>query len=234
MGRWVALLLAAYFYLVPLFEPTRMLLPFLLFLFLGLMLPAVTMPGTILGALVLSAILFLMLGIKELFFIDREKVYASIAVLLFLLFAGLLYSQVNAWDTNSVSTFIAVQTENSWGNSYGFLWLLGLAVVYTGLIRGVVSYGKSDIEHSVRGRYIGPLVFGLAGLILWEVGIALLFLPLPAIDQLLLFFMTGVLLLELIPGYFSNSLSPRKLLVLFSGFFSFVVVVLTSATWTIY
>lgn len=74
---WAALLAAVYFYFAPLFEARKFAFPFLVLLFLMW-----AEPVSFLMALVLAGVFFLLLGIKDLVFIDRSSAYEILVMLL--------------------------------------------------------------------------------------------------------------------------------------------------------
>lgn len=67
---WAFLILSAYLYFVPFFDPWKLFLPFLVFLFL-----AFTGPPNPGFALILGSLFYVILGIKDLILIDRRSAY---------------------------------------------------------------------------------------------------------------------------------------------------------------
>lgn len=205
---WLFFLLALGLYFFPPFEPGRLLWPYLATLFFA----AVFSP-TLLSALFLGLIFYLVLGIKDLIFIYRFQAYEALIFLLFTL--GFLnfflrYDRLIAPDLLPAS--------------------LGLALLFTLLLRGFFLYGAEE-NKLPPGR--GMLLPGLALFLLGEWVIALLFLPLSLFFQTAILLLGAVSLTELLWSYKVGELGRREILLHFSVFFAFLVVVLAANIWKI-
>lgn len=206
---WLFLLLGLGLYLVPLFQPVHLLLPLLLAFFF-----AAVLAYSAWAALVLGIIFFFILGIKDLVFIRRGAAYETLVFLLFFLIFLNYFARFGAWGG---LTDIAL----------GALVVIIAAL----LLRGFVLYRSPAAgEWARRKRFV---VFGLAGLLLWQWQTALLFLPLNFFYQTAVLFLAAVVVTELFLAYAQDELTRRKILVHFSFLFVFVSFVLAANSWRI-
>lgn len=204
---WAFTLLALGFYLVPLFRPAELALPFVLVMYLGL-----TTQSTIIGAALLGAAFYLLLGSKNLILVNRGAAYQALVYLIFFAFC---------------LDFFAAGTQLGARNL--FLGSAVLALVYFYLARGI---GKHfDAYRKPEGSE--TLAFALASFVLWQWSWVLVFLPLNYFSQSALFFLGGATLAELISEYERGDLRRRKVLFQFSVLFIFFVLVLAANNWSV-
>ncbi len=206
---WLFLLLGLGLYFVPLFQPMHLLLPLLLTFFF-----AAVLAYSSWAALMLGIIFFFILGIKDLVFIRRGAAYETLIFLLFFLAFLNYFARFGAWG--------------GWTDmGLGIL----VATVAALLLRGFVLYRAPEAgEWARRKRFV---LFGLAGLLLWQWQAALLFLPLNFFYQTAILFLAAVVLAELFLAYAQGELTRRKILLHFSFLFVFVSFVLAANSWRI-
>lgn len=204
---WLFLVLAAYLYLIPLFQAATVGLPFLFTLFL-----AAVIPGSLWAALFLSLLFFFIAGIKDLVFVDRLTAFSLLVlVLLFLLF---FYSY---------SVFDAGLALVSAG------WFLGAVLVSFFLFRSFVIYGFKD-RATKRFR---NTALALLSFFVLEIALALLVIPMNFLYSTALLFLAAALLFEMSVDYWGNSLRPRRILGYFSLFFVLMVILISLADFTV-
>lgn len=206
---WFFLLLSFYFYFVPIFHPWKVFLPFLCFLFL-----AFNGPVNFGFAVILAVLFYIILGIKDLIFIDRRSAYNNLVlVLIFLL---------DIWFFSSF-----------FGDSVGRLGIVSiflLSAISCLLYREFLTYGKSDLSGAgFAGRV--NLALGLAWLIISQISLAVIFLPVNFLYQTALIFFLSAAFLGLVSTYLSETISREMILMNFSVVFVFLVIALGSVQW---
>lgn len=200
---WVFLALAAYFYLVPFFQPFKLFIPFLL-----IIAASVIVPYGFWFAVFLSVLFFLLLGIKNLILINRfENHQLMVFLILFLMFFGFFWHFENwqRWLTSLIS--------------------LGIGLSFMFLFDELADYTK---ENDGRKKMF---VSGLGAFLIWQVAMAVLFLPLNYFYQTALLFLFSVMLTDILIEYLAGKLDRTKILWDFSIFFVITVVMLASANW---
>jgi len=205
----IFLLVALGLYLIPLFEPGKLILPF----FLTLCLSAVLVPS-FWAALVLAALFFFIMGIKDLILVNRGSAYETLTFLLLFLALLNFFARFDSWDSFLALVFASV-----------------LAIVFGFLLRGAVNYSLSFPEEKDRKKT--DILVSLAAFLFWQAEITLLFLPLNFFYQTALLFLATVILVEIVIDHFSGSLTRAKMLSYFSFLFAFVAVILAGNTWHI-
>lgn len=204
---WAFLLLALGFYFIPFFEPRRLFLPFLLFLFFA----AVLNHGYP-SAFLLGIIFFLILGIKNLLLIDRASAYETLFFALFFL---------------AVFRFFVIFESPA---SQFFVASTGVALIFALLLKNFLVFSSKFAELADRGKFIAVV---LPGIIIWQWLLAVFFLPINHFYQTALVFLAGFILTELMYSYIDNSLDRRKILTYFSVFFAAVAIILAANSWKI-
>ncbi len=206
---WVFLLVALYLYFFPFFRPFDLFLPFAILIFFA----AIEPTGT-LFALLLGVIFYLILGIKDLIFIGRKSAYEVLSLILMFLALMKFFSKFD-----------------SWGDPGAFFWIFLLAAIFFFLAKDFLrNSGKAGAE--TRSAAISPsLAAGISAMVFLQISIATLFLPLNLLYQSALVFLMVAITLELAFDYSAEALSRRKILISFSIFFSFLVVILGAAQW---
>ncbi len=208
---WLFVIGALFFYFVPLFRPWRFLFPFLTVFAISLLLPA-----TLWSALFLGALFFLLLGVKDLVFVHRFQSYEAFV---FLLFAAVF--------------LLSFQLIFSWEHFLSFA-LIGIdGIVFVGAGASLLSYHRAlrTPESPNEGGGQELLLLWTAGFLVWQLGIALLMLPLTFFSQTAILFVFSVLLLELFVEKSEGRLTRRTLFAYAAAFFLVVVFVLTAAEW---
>jgi hypothetical protein len=210
LPSWLFVLSGLFLYLVPFFQPRKLLVPFLSTLALSLILPYD--PG---WAVFFAGVSFLIFGIKDLIFINRSSAYEFLTLLLVF---GAIFS---AFSSGAAS----------W-HGFAFLAMGVIAALFVAFVLELLRYKSSDmlIEGSQRRSLEHKAIF-ISGFLLWQLGIGVAFLPLNLFYQTALLFLVAALMLELIVDWSEGDLSPRTLLFHFSVFFVFAVLLFASAEW---
>ncbi|MEK9180038.1 MAG: hypothetical protein AAB897_01330 [Patescibacteria group bacterium] len=207
---WAFLILALYFYFVPLFHPGRTALPFAILLFF-----AAVEAANIWLAILFAAIFYLIIGVKDLVLIKREEASEVLSLTLIFLLAIKFFSSVDRWD-----------------DARAIFYSLILSAVFFFLAKSFVIGGKFSGagEQNFRERSIAlaALSFYISQILL-----VLTFLPLNFLYQSAIFIVAAAISLELVYDHFSLRLDRRRLLLQFSIFFVFMAVILGSAQWTL-
>lgn len=208
---WLFATAAVFLYLVPLFQPRNLLVPFLSALVLALILP----PDA--GwAIFFAAVSFLIFGIKDLIFIKRFAAYEFLTLLLIFGAIFATFSGIVSW------------------HGFAFAGMGLIAALFVVLVSELMRYRSSDILIEGKERHsLERTAIFIFGLLLWEVGMAVAFLPLNLFYQAAFLFLIAALMLELIGDWGTGDLSPRTLLFHFSVFFVFAVLLFASAEWGI-
>lgn len=205
---WAFLVLSLYFYFVPVFHPWRIFLPFLAFLFL-----AFASPMNFGFALTLAALFYMILGIKDLIFIDRKSVYEMLVFILVFLLQIWFFANLGDLP-NSVSL------------SSAFL----LSAVSCLLYRESLSYGN-DLWFAAGPNKNGKAALWLIWLLISQVSLAALFLPLHFLYQSALAFFLSAILFGLLSLYVNDVITRARVLLYFSASFVFLVTLLGLAQW---
>ena len=246
---WIFLAAAFYFYFFPFFQPLRLALPFFLTLVMAAIYRSAD-PGNVWFSVFIALLFFLILGIKNLIFVNRFMAHQLLVFfLLFLTFLS-FFSGFETWRSWTISFFAL-------GVSAIFLLLVKeLADYYSPLeshgwkavdeeragasqpefreakFRRGGSHGLASMLHNVESsRRRTFLTIGLGALFIWQLCLILLFLPLNYFYQTALLFLSAVLLIDILIEHLNNRLDRRKILANFSIFFVFAAVILVSARW---
>lgn len=206
--KWLALIWALVLYCVPWFSPRTFLIPFVITLALGLWLPA-----TFLAVILLTAMFFVVMGLKELVFVERVQIYEG---LLFFLLLVVLLSVYGRFD--------------HWNEHMPFLWLVIPVVCFMILARDFFLYCRS-VEESAAQRVSPGLLAVLGGFFLWQVSIAALLLPIAFFYEAALVFALAVVWIELGKEYLVGMLQKKTLYLYGGGFLAASVLILVLAEW---
>jgi hypothetical protein len=200
---WAFFVVSFYFYLVPFFRPFKLLVPFILTLATAFIVPHSPWFGVFLAIL-----FFLLLGIKNLIFINRfDNHQLVVFLILFLIFFG-FFRHFEDWQKSIIS-----------------LASLGLGLSFFFLFNELADYSKES------GKKSKIFISGLGSFLLWQVAMAVLFLPLNYFYQTAILFLFSVILTDILLEYFGGKIGKRKILWDFSIFFVIAVIVLASANW---
>ena len=203
---WVYLFLAFYFYFSQSFYSVRLSLAFATILGFSVFLDR-TFPA----AALLTVLFFLLLGIKDLAFVKRNRMQGVMFLLIILILAGLFFHAFNEWTGTPL-----------------LIASTGFAILFFLFAR--------DLLRVVLGEaWPGHVSFmaGLLSLLAWQLSLVLLFLPMGFFPRYLF-----ALLVLLVCGWFialklNGKLTASSLLVGFSAFFTIAVALLVSIRWTI-
>lgn len=210
---WLFLVVNIYLYLHRPLRVFKFLVPF--FVLLVAISPWITQKS--LGmALVGAAVFFLVLGVKDLFFLKRRINYeVAVLILIFLLFLG-FFGNFKEWL--GVGSVIA---------SFFLFFLL------YGLIFGLFKY---DLEEEFDGlkpdKRVKTIVFSFTFFI-WQMGWVYLFLPLGYFYQTALAFLVAAVLIGILSAHLKGALTPKRVLLGFSTFFVFTVLILAGVNWSV-
>lgn len=187
MPAWQMVFAVLALYFIPLFQPFKFFFPFLVFFFSAYFLPHDTWNG-----LLLTASFFLLLGIKNLEFLNRRTAYQSFVLLL-------IFSEY----------FFAFRQLGNWGNFWAFAILAVPAAVFFFLARGA-SELICGVEAKADKR-LRVAVWGVAAFLIWQIAIIMLFLPLNPAHQVALLFLWAAILFQSGIDHFCGNLNNPKL-----------------------
>ncbi len=200
---WAFFAISLYFYLVPFFQPSKLLIPYILTLAAAFIVPQGFWLAVFLGAL-----FFLLLGIKNLVLINRfDNHQLMVFLILFLIFFGFFqhFENWQKWIISPVSLCVGLS----------FFFLFGELADYV---------KKNDRKMKIFTSAVGAFL-------LWQVSMAVLFLPLNYFYQTALLFLLSVILTDILLEYLAGKINKRKILWDFSIFFVVAVIMLASANW---
>lgn len=205
---WAFFIVAAYLYLVPLFRPFRLAPPLLITLFFA----AVHTPSFWLAVL-LAVLFYLILGIKDLIFIDRFSAYELLALLIVFVMLVKFFSFYSGGFVNAA--FFASSL---------------MAGAYFLLVR---SFGDYEVNLRTGGSFPRRLnVFAAAtAFIFWQLALSLLFLPLNYFYQSAVLFVVAAVFIEWLRDYLAHNLRRSKLLWSFSILFVVLILVFGTVEW---
>ncbi len=216
-AAWYALsfpffaLVGIFLYCVPLFEPRRFLVPFLMLLFLA----AVTPPFA-LFAFFFACALYLIVGMKDLILVKRAVAYEGLMLLLFLGLGFFFFSHFEA-GISPAALFAAA---------------VGMAAVSL-LLSGFLSYEEHE-EHPAAGRstpfeeLVASLLVGLA---LGECALALLLLPMNPLLRTGVFFLAAIVAAESVAEQSAGKLTRARIFGYCALLFALTVVMLSANQW---
>lgn len=203
LPEWMAWVLGVVFYFSSLYRARWMGLPFVsVFLvahFLG--------QGELVG-LGLGIILFIILGLKELIFIDR-RFASTVMVFGILAMAGLLlYGGLDAWSA----------------------WMPVKKLLFAGLFYALSQRYLLIVEEPHPKH---PLALGIMSFLLWEIAIAVGFLPLDFIYQAAIAIMCAFIFFEWFRSYIEEQLRINKILLYISFLFILTTLIFSAAKWSL-
>ncbi len=200
---WIFILAAFYFYLVPLFRPFKFAVSFIIFLVLAAILPAYWWI-----AAALAVVYALILGVKDLIFIDRRFAYETLFSFLFFIAFAVYFLNFHFLESSAVlaAALMAV---------FGYL-----------LIESLMDYLRLNASGSLK-----KTASFLIALLSAEMIIILLILPLDFYSRLAFSFLFFVFTIDLVLSYLETKLTNRKVLIDFTIFFTLAAVILASVNW---
>lgn len=207
LPHWLFLILAVYFYFVPLFKPLPLLFPFFLTLILGY-----AIPRSFFMAVFLASIFYLILGIKDLVFVERKDAYETLTLLLVFI---MLFKFVNGFL--------------GWADWYLPVLLLLVSVALYWLFSGFYKYSR-PVDHKAHGVR-DFLSLGLFAFFEFQIVLVTLLLPISYFYKISLVFLTAMLLSRLVLINLVGEVKRRQWLLYFSIFFVFLVFIFTSSQW---
>ena len=199
---WIFVPIACFFYFIPLFHRAKLVVPFIAILVLGAL-----FPQNAIGAVSFGVMWFLLLGIRDLLFIDRAVVYEILSFLLLVFASLVLFHGVAQVGVSS--------------------WLVGwaaLTLLFFLLLRGFLDYAGAERN----GRL---LVAGIFALLFWQWSVVTLLLPFHFMAQTALLFLFGAALIEFAFHYLGGTFTPKKAAVTGSVFLAAVFVMFLISRW---
>lgn len=203
---WLFLIVALYLYYVPLTGAGKVSAPFWV-----LMLIALVEPQGWIFALILAAVFYYILLIKDLLIIDRRTAYE---VLVFVL----SYLLMRDFFLN-----LGGQAFGGWA----FFGAMGVAFALTVLFGSFVG-NFSSAPRPLR-RAIAWTIF----ILLWQVLIVALFLPLDFSYQAAIAFLIATAIMSVVSQRAFGELTRTKALATSVVVFAFLTIILASAVWTL-
>jgi hypothetical protein len=204
---WAFLILAVGIYFLPVFQVWKLFFPFILTLILAFL-----VPSGLWAALFLSALFFFILGVKDLVLIDRTAAFRFL--LYIFLFIAFFYS---------FSRFDYGLTAAS------FFWFFALSLLFSFLLGNFFVYSRLGTEK----KRFRSVALALLGMILFELSLAVLFLPLNFLTATILVFTAAVILFELASDYFSGRLTSIRIMSYGTIFFVIYALLLSSQSFSI-
>ena len=199
---WFSLFILLGVYFIPLFQTRNLFLPFVTTLVLGWILP-----DNLFSGVLIALQMYLILGIKDFIFIDRQGAMQVLAVL-FLAETG---------------TAVYFQPEN---------WLFG--AFFYGLLFGLVYYFSSYkvLDVSSRGVKAGERpIISIFSFLLVQIAFGLNFLPIPTIYKSLLLILVSIIFFEWQKLIFSQELSKNRILLYGMLFIGLTVLIFSGSSW---
>lgn len=202
---WIFATAALSMYFVPWFRPRVLLLELLFLLLAAFFLPAVFWSGIALGVL-----FFLILGIKELVIVDRERAYETLVLLLsFLMILG----------------FFLMPSSGNWKGIAPFAGALVLGACLALLFRRMPWEGENLLP--------GETSAAIGGFLVVEGTSAVLFLPLGPFSQAAILFAFTLALTLLIAAWRKQFLGRTLFLASFGFFAAVIIAVVLLANWQV-
>jgi hypothetical protein len=200
---WLFILAALYFYFIPFFRPFKFAAAFLIFLVLAGILPFYWWVAAI-----LAIIYALILGVKDLVFIDRRFAYETLVFFLFFLAFAVYFLNYHFLEGSAVLASVLMTI-------FGYF-----------LIKNLMDYLKINVSGRLKRTASFLIVFLVA-----EIIFVLLLLPFDFYPRLALGFLFFVFLVDLVLSYLEAKLTNRKILIDFTIFFAMAVIILASVNW---
>ena len=202
------LAVAAFLYCVPLFDARRFR-----FLFLVMLGIAWFVPANFLSFVLLAALFFILCGIRYLLFVDRVYAYELLVFVFCIALSFIFFSHMDRIE-GDVMLGAAI-----------------LAFVLFKLFQGFFAYAHaSGVVQS--GHERAALIFpALLSFILFELALALLFLPIHIFSQTAFLFLAAVSGIDMALDYVRGVRDERRVRIALSIFLSAAVLILLSNQW---
>lgn len=202
---WIFLFIGLYFYFVPFFQPMRHIFPFLLLLFF-----AFFAAPSLWFLCFLGIIFYLLLGIKDLIFINRSDAYEVASLILLFLTIYAYYNRYENWEGAALPA--------------GFL----MGGVFYMLFKNIL-----ESAHSGKKELGGRTLSGILSLLFIQFALAILFLPMNIFSQTALLFLIGFTLIEIFAHWYGGTLTTKKFFSYISIFFIGIILVLAGGVWSL-
>ena len=213
---WLFLLIALYLYFVPMTGAGMVSVPFFVLLLITLL-----QKPNIIYAVIFGIVFYFLLSVKDLIIIDRRSAYEVLMLVLsYLLLRGFFLNVGGSFGWRSlVDSAVAA---------------VAVSVLVMSFIRNFSAAAAAPDAAGLREtrsfrRMLGWMMF----LLTWQLLIVGLFLPLDFLYQSAIVFLVAVIILSLIPQYIFGELTRVKVLATGTVLFALLVIVLSSARWTL-
>jgi hypothetical protein len=209
---WLFVVAGLAFYFLPFFGSERMIVPFL-----ALLVFAAFIQQGFFATLFFATAYFLIMGVKDLVFIDRGSAYEAVLLLMLTAFSLLFFS--HSVNTERVSSFATA--------------IIGAYALYV-FFRGLMAHDAPESEHrtkdGIRRMFLGS---GVCATILFQGFIAVLFLPMNFFLQSALIVLLGAALVSALRDYISGRFDARVILAYAGIWIAGTSAVLLLTTWSV-
>jgi len=205
---WLFAVVALVIYFTPFFQPERFAFPF----FVLLILSYVQAPGWFF-AVIFGLMFYFLLLIKELLLVERRSAYELLVFLLSFLLLRDFYLRFNQGVAGTAPLFALL-----------------VAALVALLLRNYIRAFEGGEERHPGLRRVSV---GFSFLLFWQILMIGLFLPVDFIYQTAIVFLPIVLVVDLLPERLAGSLDRTKILTSATVIFALLVIVITSARWTL-
>lgn len=205
---WFFLLWAMYFYFSPYFQPWRIFFSFAAFLTLALFVPPLSGAWFYAVGIVIGAIFYLILGVKDLVLVNRQFAYQTLRLLL-LTSALLLFFW---WGQSSSLSFV-------WRLILLFAFLFALHYEYFSFI--------------FEGNPLNIFAAALTAFLFFEAAWALVWLPIGFLNATAVALLTLFMLSDFIVHYLRGTLNRKITLTNFTVFIFSLLAIFLVSDWTI-
>lgn len=182
-------------------------------LFLAILFFAAVLSRDFFSAAALGTLFYLVLGAKDIILIRRAEAYEAAVIILILLAFLVAFSHVERWN-----------------EKMPFLWLMIPAIFVFFLLRSFLRYRHqfygSDNSFNIKKAEV---IAALISFVVWQLSIALIFLPIDFLHQTAALFLFAVVSLEFLIDETFGTLSKKRTFFYFASFFIMAVAILASA-----
>ncbi len=206
--NWLFVLAVLYVYFIPWFRPVRFLVPLLMILACGFVLPAGPMT-----MLLVSALTFVLVGIKDLVIIRREDGWEFFTILSLFALGNFYFVNIHSWGVRAVW--------GSVGAGVSGLWLFGELIRLTddGRLHFLLNKRKLWVLQAISALFISESL------------LVLTLIPAPFIFQLAIFLVFAAGIVETLLDYLKSEFSFRRILFYLSILFGLTVILLAANNW---
>ena len=203
---WLFLPVAFILYFKPIPGSAKVVLPFLVLLFLTLF-----EGPSVYFAIIFGILFYFVLVIKDLLIIDRRSAYEVLVLILsYLLFRGFF-----------------IKSGGDFGG-WSLLFSCFIAAVFGFMVSGFISnFSDAFRDEKPFRRMVSWIMF----ILMWQLLLVGLFLPLDFIYQSAIVFLVAMVFIDMIPAYIFGELSRTKTIITSSVIFTLLAIIASSARW---